>query len=567
VPLFYRFAGFVDTGDGASPEDSNHHVYLQGHTMTTARRTRPAFTFLILAVGAASFSLLQSLVNPALPIIQRDLGTTQSAVSWILIAWLLSAAVATPLLGRIGDIIGKERAIIVSLGAIVLGSIVAGLAPTIGVLIAGRVLQGLGGAVFPLAFGIIRDEFPPERMSAAIGRLSSVIAVGGGFGTVLAGPVVDVAGWRWLFWFPAIVVAITGLLSWLFIPPSPSRAGGRIDWLAAALLGGWLVALLLPVSQGSTWGWASSLTVGLFIIAVVLFAGWIIVESRTDNPVIDLQMMRLPAIWTTNLVALLLGAAMFAVYTFLPQLLQVPASSGYGLGESVSQAGLVMLPLLVTMAIAGMFTGQLGRVLTLRAQLALGTVLVAASTLSIGLFHSTTWMLALAGAVFGFGLGLSYAATPALIVAAVPPTQTGAATGMNTNIRSIGGAVGTAVMTAIVTAQPVAPGIPSEGSFVIGFLVLTAAAVAAIGVTFAVPRHRPAGVGRIAASDETAPLIATADGPGFAGIVTEDAEDTDALALASADRGPTTASVEEQPSDEKPAVSTVGTGAIATVGP
>jgi MFS family permease len=170
--------------------------------------------------------MLQSLVSPALPTIQRDLHTTQTAVSWILIAWLLSASVATPILGRVGDMVGKERSLVVVLGAIVLGSLVAALAPNIAVLIIGRVIQGLGGAVYPIAFGIIRDEFPRGRVPSAIGSLSGLIAVGGGLGTVLAGPIITALGWRWLFWLPMIVVALAAVACRSFVPESPVRSSG-----------------------------------------------------------------------------------------------------------------------------------------------------------------------------------------------------------------------------------------------------------------------------------------------------------------------------------------------------
>ncbi|HWN61210.1 MAG TPA: MFS transporter, partial [Streptosporangiaceae bacterium] len=301
-----------------------------------ARRSSAAVTFALLAVSTGSFAMLQSLISPVLPTIQHALHTSQAGVSWVLIAWLLSASVATPIIGRVGDMIGKEKTLLVVLGAIAAGSLVSALAPGIGVMIAGRVIQGLGGAVFPVSFGIIRDEFDRRRVPSAIGALSSVIAVGGGIGIVLAGPVSAGLGWRWLFWIPLILVAVTGVLCHLFMPPSPVRSGGRINWAASALLAAWLVALLLPVSEGQAWGWGSPATLVMLAAAAAAFIAWVAVESRSANPVIDMRMMRQTAVWTTNLVALLFGAAMFSVLTFLPQFIEAPRAAGYGFGSSVT---------------------------------------------------------------------------------------------------------------------------------------------------------------------------------------------------------------------------------------
>src|SRR3954470_14327816 len=238
-------------------------------------RTSPRLVLTVLAASTASFSMLQSLVTPVLPTIQHDLGTTASAVTWILIAWLLSAVAATPMLGRVGVILGKERTLVVSLAAIAVGSLIAAVAPSLTLVLVGRVVQGLGGAAFPLSFGILRDEFPPARLPSAVGFLSAVIAAGGGIGILLAGPIEHAFGWRALFWIPLAVVSVTALLARRYVPASPVRTPGRINGLAAVLLAGWLVALLVPLSQASSWGWSSPRTVGLLAVAALALAGWI----------------------------------------------------------------------------------------------------------------------------------------------------------------------------------------------------------------------------------------------------------------------------------------------------
>jgi MFS family permease len=469
---------------------------------STSKSGSPNLTFLVLAVGAASFAMLQSLLAPVLPTLQSELKTSQSAVSWVLIAWLLSAAVATPILGKVGDMIGKARTLVLALAAIGLGSLIAALAPSIELVIAGRIVQGLGGAIVPLSFGIIRDEFPPARVPSAVGILSAVIAVGSGAGTILAGPIVDLFGWHGLFWVPLAVVAVTASLAQLFVPESPVRSGGTINWLAASLLAGWLIALLLPLSLGTRWGWGSPAVIGLFAAALVLAAAWVTVEVRSSNPVIDMKMMRLPAVWTSNLVALLFGAAMFAVWVFLPQLIQVPSSAGYGFGATVSEAGWVMLPMLVSMAVAGVFSGRLAGVLPFKLQLAGASAVIALSCVSLAMLHASIWEVALVSGVYGVGLGLAYAALTSVIVQNVPASQTGTAIGMNANIRTIGGAIGTAVMTAMVTAQHTADGVPAEAGFISGFLLFAGVAALAMVVSLLIPGARRQQAAAVAAPAE-----------------------------------------------------------------
>jgi Arabinose efflux permease len=209
-------------------------------------------TFAVLATGAGVFSMLQSLIAPALPTVQHALNTSQSTVTWVMTAYLLSASVFTPILGRVGDLIGKKRTLVAVLVTVTLGCLLAALAPNIGVLIVARVVQGIGGALFPLSFGIIRDEFTAAEVGPSISNLSAVIAAGGGVGLVAAGPIVSALDYRWLFWLPVGVVAVTTLIALRYVPESPSRAEGRVSWLGAVLLSGWLVALLLPLSQAAS---------------------------------------------------------------------------------------------------------------------------------------------------------------------------------------------------------------------------------------------------------------------------------------------------------------------------
>jgi len=428
------------------------------------RRVHHQVTFAVLAVGVGAYSLLQSLVVPVLTTVQVELHTTQSAVTWVLTAYLLSASIFTPIMGRIGDMVGKERIFVLTLVAQAAGSLLAAVASSIGVMIVARAIQGIGGGVVPLAFGIVRDEFPKERVTGAVGAIASLSAAGAGLGIVLAGPIVDVLDYHWLFWLPMILTIMAAVAAVLFVPESPVRTPGRISWLPAVLLSAWLVALLVALSEAPDWGWASGRVIGLLVAAVV----------RAVTPLIDMDMMRRPAVWTNNLVALLLGVSMYATFAFLPEFVQTPKLAGYGFGASVTTSGLMLLPWAVAMFGVGMFTGQLTKLVGGKLLVIVGCVIGIASMVILAFAHHQQWEIYLATAIMGIGFGLVFTAMSALIVAAVPPEQTGVASGMNANIRTIGGSIGAALMASIVTSHLQSNGLPKEGAYTAGFAMLAA---------------------------------------------------------------------------------------------
>lgn len=445
----------------------------------TSPSTRSRITFAAVATSFAAVSSMQSLLIPVLPIIGADLHADAVGLTWTLTAWLIAAAVATPLLGRAGDLIGRRRMYLLALTGVAIGSVLAAFAPNLTVLLVARVLQGLGGAVFPLGFGLVRDVFEPKRLPTAIGALSAIMAVGSGLGTVIAGPLAEAIGWRGLFALP-LALALAGLvLGARGMVESGIRAAGRISVLPAVLLSGWLVALLLPLSAGNLWGWGSPLTIGLFVVAAGLATAWVLVELRSDSPLVDMRMMRLPAIWTTNVTAILTGAAMFGAWAYLPRIVEAPVADGFGLGGSAATAGLIMLPMLVTMASVGFVAGPLSRVLPFRAQLVIGSLISASGVLTVAMFHDSAVQLGVAAGLLGLGTGLVTASTPNVIVRAVRADQVGIATGMNANIRTIGGALGTTVYAAAIGASVTAGGAPTESGYVTAFVIGASLAVAA----------------------------------------------------------------------------------------
>ena len=471
-------------------------------------RKSSRLTFAVLATGAGVFSMLQSLIAPALPTVQHALHTSQSTATWVMTAYLLSASVFTPILGRVGDLVGKKRTLVAVLLAVLAGCLVAALAPNIGVLIIARVVQGIGGALFPLSFGIIRDEFDASQVPSSISNLSAVIAAGGGVGMVAAGPIVTALDYRWLFWFPVGIVAVTTLIAVRYVPESPNRAQGHVNWLGAVLLSGWLVALLLPLSQAGIWGWGSVRVVGLFAAAVVLFAAWLLSEARSSSPLIDLKVMRLPSVWTTNTAALLFGAGMYAIWSFLPGFVQTPSSAGYGFGASVTASGLLMLPMLIAMFVSGVLSGRLEPIVGAKALLTTGAALGAVACTILALWHDQQWQIALVAGIFGLGIGLAFASMANLIVGSVPPEQTGAATGMNANIRTIGGSIGAAVTSVLVTGHLQPSGLPYDSGYTHGFTLLAVLLLGAALAALLVPRWSGRSGGKTVGGSESALLKA-----------------------------------------------------------
>jgi EmrB/QacA subfamily drug resistance transporter len=442
-----------------------------------------------LAGAGMAYALAQTMVIPALPELQRDLHADPTDATWLLTVFLLTSSVATPLIGRLGDMHGKERWLLISLAVFGAGSVVAALGSSLSVLIAGRAIQGAGGAIFPLAIGIIRDEFPPDQVATGIGTISATFGIGGGVGLVVAGILVDQFDVAWIFWLSVVTTALAAFGVWRWVPESPVRVRAGIDWLGGALLSATLVALLLPISEGNSWGWASGAVLGLFALAIVLGVAWAAWELRVTDPLVDLALMRERPVWTTNVAAFAIGLAMFGSFVLIPQLVQTPSAlAGYGFAASVTESGLFLLPSAFVMLFAGPLSGRLGARFGSRRPLALGAIAACASYAWLAIAHDARIDIYLASALLGLGIGLAFAAMANLVVEAVPVEVTGVASAINAIMRQIGGAVGAQVAAAIVTASYVAGGrYPAESGFTGAFTMSAIASLVALVVCFAIP--------------------------------------------------------------------------------
>ena len=449
-------------------------------------------TFTVLALGGVSYALLQSLVAPALPNIQHALHTSENSVSWVLTAYLLSASVATPLLGRLGDMHGKQRLLVVVLALLSVGALISALSSTLTVMLVGRVIQGAAGGIFPLAFGIIRDEFPRERIAGGIGLMSALLGVGGGLGVVLAGPIVDNLSYHYLFWLPLIPILVATAATYLVVPESPIRVPGRINWVAACLMSAGLVLVLVAVSETATWHWLSAKTLICMLAGFVLLALWVRSESRSDQPLVDMRMMRIRGVWTTNVVAFLLGFGMYASFILVPQFVETPDGHGYGFGATVTEAGLSLLPATVAMLVLGSLTGRLEKRFGSKPPLLAGGLCSFAAFALLAIAHSAQWQIYVAMFLLGSGIGLAFAAMANLIIENVGPAETGVATGMNTVTRTIGGSFGGAATASLLAGTVVAGSdIPTEHGYTLAFALCAGVLGVGLLVGFLIPQRGP----------------------------------------------------------------------------
>ena len=448
---------------------------------------RPNEVLFVLLLAGVSFALSQTLVIPALPEIGQEVGASPEATSWILTGFLLSASISTPLAGKLGDLFGKGRVLTIVLLLFSLGGFICAISDSIELLILGRVIQGVAGGVFPLAFGIIRDTFPPERVASGLSIVSAIFGIGGGIGLPLSGVIVDNVDLSWLFWISLIALP-AALAAHRLIPESPPVARTKIDWPGAALLSVALGSILLAVTEANDWGWGSGRTIALLAGGLLVLFVWLRVEARVDQPLIDLEVLRERAVWTTNLTGFLVGFAMFTCFLLLPQFAQAPKSTGYGFGFTVTQAGLLIVPIALAQLVAGPGAGKLGAKVGFRAILVAGAAFATASFLVVAFEHSHPWQLVVAGVLLGTGISFAFAAMANLIVGAVPQSQVGIATGINTIMRTIGGAFGSAIATAILTADTIAgTSLPTESAYTAAFVLASGGGILAIGAALLVP--------------------------------------------------------------------------------
>lgn len=457
----------------------------------------------VLAFAGITVAVMQTLLVPVIKDLPVLLNTAPSNATWVLTATLLAGAVATPIMGRLGDLNGKRRMLLASLAIMVVGSLVCGFTDDLVTMIVGRALQGFAMGAIPLGIGIMRDELPRERLGSAMGLMSSSIGVGGGLALPVAALVAQHADWHTLFFGAAGLGVLSIVLTLLVVPETAVRAQGRFDVAGALGLSAGLVALLLPITKGGDWGWGSPTTLGLFGLAALILVLWGVMELRLPDPLVDLRTTARREVLLTNLASITVGVAFYAVSLVMPQLLQLPTSTGYGLGQSMVVAGLCMAPLGLTMMCVAPLYARIAARRGPKATLLLGMLVIAIGYgAGMGLM-SAAWQTVIIAVVLGAGIGLAYSSLPALIIGAVDPSEAGAANGLNTLMRSIGTSVSSAVIGMVLAHMSTSAGritIPTMAGFRVSFLIATAAVLVGVALASFLPSQgkpsRPALIGQ-----------------------------------------------------------------------
>ncbi|MEV5845403.1 MFS transporter [Streptomyces sp. NPDC051985] len=449
---------------------------------------RQTVIMLVIGIGALLVSLTQSLLVPVMSELAVDLHTTTDGVAWLLTSTLLVSAVAVPAYGRLGDLFGIRRMLLIALSALVVGSVICGLADSVAWMIVGRAVVGLSSATVPLGISLVGVTLPREKARSGIALVSAMLGVGGALGLPLAGLIAQYADYHWLFWICVIGGAIVLPAIWLLVPEPSRGAQGRFDIPGTVLLGAGILALLLPLSQGESWGWGSARTIGLFAVAVVLLVAFVLAELRIKSPLVDVRTTARPALLLTNIASLCVGFALFAAFIGTASYVQAPKATGYGFGASVLVGGLCMLPSGLGMLIFSPVSAKMKP----RTALVVGALFVAVGFLSRIWLTGAIWQVIVGAGITGIGTGIAYAAMPGLIIHAVPRSELAAANGLNTLFRSVGSSLASAVGGSILAGITIELGgyeLPSLNAYRVLFVVSAGAAVLGALLALLIPKH------------------------------------------------------------------------------
>jgi EmrB/QacA subfamily drug resistance transporter len=409
-------------------------------------RVRLVFAGVMLGMFLAALD--QTIVSTALPTIVSDLGGADH-LSWVVTAYLLASTATTPLWGKLGDLFGRKTVFQVCIVIFLVGSALCGVARNMPELIGFRAFQGIGGGgLMVLAMAVIGDVVPPRDRGRYQGVIGAVFGVSSVLGPLLGGFLVDNLTWRWVFYVNLPVGAVALAVIATALRSKSPEVRPRIDYLGTALLAAASTCLVLITSLGgTTWGWNSVEVWGCAIGAVVLLCAFVLVEQRVSEPILPLRLFRNPVFTMCSAIGFVVGLCMFGALSFIPLFMQVVN------GNSPTQSGLRLLPMMAGLLVASIGTGQLiSRYGRYKIYPIVGTVFM-----GIGLFllsriddQSSAVVMGLDMAVFGFGLGLTMQVLIIAVQNAVDYSDLGTATSGATYFRSIGGSFGASIFGTIL---------------------------------------------------------------------------------------------------------------------
>ncbi|MEV4789831.1 MFS transporter [Streptomyces tuirus] len=461
-------------------------------TTSSPGRRAVAATLGVVTAALFAYSTLETMLSPALPAIQKAVGASTSAIAWVFTGLLLAGAVSTPLVGRLADIRDKRTVLLCVLAVVALGTLLAALATNVALLTAGQVLQGVGLSLVPLSVGIIRDTQPARRIAAGNGLIVGTAASSTAVGLVIAGPILDVLPYTWLYWIPFAVIVAAFVVAWVVVPSCPPTRRGRIDSAGAVLLASGLAMLLIGISRSSKVGWGSPLVLSLVVAGVAVLGVFAVVELRTSEPLVDLRLLGTRAVLLTCAVAFVVGFGTFAVFVLVPMLVELPTTTGYGLGGSALSTGLYLVPLGIVGTAVAPLTGRFERAVGTRGVMLTGTAAMVAAALVLLAAPGRPWLILLSTALAGLTVGFGLTGAMNIVVATVPEERTASVSGLAFVVKSVGGALG-AQLGAVLLAQSTAPGaeLPTWSGFRSAFLLAAAVSMAAVLLSIALPSRLP----------------------------------------------------------------------------
>lgn len=469
-------------------------------------------------------SMVSSLGAPLIPSIAVDYGVSLGTAQWSLTVVLLVGAVATPTIGRLGDGPHRRAILFGALATMGSGSVLAALPlHNFAVLLVGRALQGTGMSLVPLAMSVARDHLPPEQARKAVSMLSVTAVVGVGLGYPVTALIAEQLNLNAAFWLAAILAAVAMVAAALTVPKSTHRPPASFDMIGAATLGGGLGLLLLCISQGEDWGWRSAPIVSCAVAGVVVLLGCVWHELHTGHPLVNLRLMRNRSVLTANIAAVITGIGMYIFMSMTIRYVQTPKSISYGLGASVVIAGCAMLPASVASAFAARGVAMIGRRLGPRLILPIGSLGFAVALLIFATSREHLWVNFLAMGIGGIGMGCSFAVMPRMIVAAIPPSETGSALALNQVLRAMGYSVGSALAASILTARtPAGAVFPGDEGYTIGAVVGIGMCLLSAAVSWILPGRQQTATAPLPADKELA-IEESVDGA-VAGLIMYDSD-------------------------------------------
>ena len=463
--------------------------------MSTPTRTTaasPVLAVVVLCLGGLSAALTQTLVIPIQSELPQLLSTSASNAAWVVTITLLAAAVTMPVAGRVADLVGKQRVLVASAAILLVGSMVCALSSTLAPMLVGRALQGLAMGFIPVGISLIREITPPDLAATATAAMSATLGVGGAIGLPLSAWIVQAGNWHALFWVATALSAVILVATWFAVPHVRDAQPGRLDLVGVLGLAVGLVSLLVGISKATVWGWGDARTLGAIAAGVVVLLLWGAYELRQADPLVDLRTTAQRPVLMTNIAAVAIGFGMMAQSIVVPQLLQLPEATGYGLGQSILAAGLWMAPaglmMMLFAPVSSRLIGNLGAKLTLM----IGATVLGTGYLVAFFLMDAPWQLLVASCVSSAGVGIGYAAMPTLILDNAPAREAASAVGLNALMRSLGTTLAAAIMGTLLTSRTMSLGgleIPTKGAFQLCFVAGAVAAFVGVAIASTIPRR------------------------------------------------------------------------------